>query len=148
MNTELMQKVLDHIKAHPELHNQGTWTTGGETDNPSEGAWECGTSACIAGWASIFHYDLKPVREEESFFTYDGEKVYYEWNYHLPNINMEWKTEGQSALGISDETADALFLGCGDAVAIRALEDLLAGVDEKVVTHKILRDIYWSELSV
>lgn len=36
-NAELAYRVLDHIDAHPESWNQGTW--------------DCGTAACFAGWA-------------------------------------------------------------------------------------------------
>lgn len=43
MNMELLKKVRDHIVAHPEEHNQGTW---GEKVG-------CGTVACAAGWTVL-----------------------------------------------------------------------------------------------
>jgi hypothetical protein len=36
-NAELAYKILDHIDAHPESWDQGSW--------------DCGTTACFAGWA-------------------------------------------------------------------------------------------------
>jgi len=39
-NQELAKKVLDHILAYPEGHDQNTWGTRDE----------CGTTMCIAGW--------------------------------------------------------------------------------------------------
>jgi hypothetical protein len=48
-NAELAYAVLDQIDAHPETWNQATW--------------DCGTSACIAGWA----VRLSGGRSEERF---------------------------------------------------------------------------------
>lgn len=41
MNIERMQKLLDHVTAHPEEHDQNTW--GQKT--------ACGTTMCLAGHA-------------------------------------------------------------------------------------------------
>jgi hypothetical protein len=43
LNIPLLTKVLDHITANPLEWGQGVWAT--ET--------ECGTAACVAGWAVI-----------------------------------------------------------------------------------------------
>lgn len=41
-NTELLQRVMQHINDHPEQHNQ-------------ERYWnDCGTPSCFAGWALHF----------------------------------------------------------------------------------------------
>lgn len=42
VNVELMQKVLDHITAHPKEWNQASWAN----------RWSCGTSFCFAGHAA------------------------------------------------------------------------------------------------
>jgi len=42
-NAELAYQVLDHILAHPEMHDQGDWFR----------RTECGTVACFAGWATL-----------------------------------------------------------------------------------------------
>lgn len=43
---ELAQKVIDHVKANPEKHYQGTWVTS---------AGSCGTAACLAGWCVLLN---------------------------------------------------------------------------------------------
>lgn len=43
---ELAQKVLGHVRAHPELHDQSRWV-----NSP----YDCGTSACLAGWAVLLN---------------------------------------------------------------------------------------------
>lgn len=40
-NTDLMIQVRDHVIEHPETHVQNIWVSRNE----------CGTTACIAGWA-------------------------------------------------------------------------------------------------
>jgi hypothetical protein len=40
-NIEKLEAVLDHIKMHPESHNQEVWAE----------KTECGTAYCMAGWA-------------------------------------------------------------------------------------------------
>lgn len=42
-NIELLQQTMQHIKDHPEEHNQATWI------NISK----CGTAACFAGRAAL-----------------------------------------------------------------------------------------------
>lgn len=48
-NAELAYRVLDHINAHPEQHDQGTWITVGT---------DCGTVACFAGWTCLLAGDM------------------------------------------------------------------------------------------
>jgi len=43
-NLPLLNKVRDHIGAHPETWNQRHWRT----------VTDCGTSYCFAGWAAYF----------------------------------------------------------------------------------------------
>ena len=53
-NWPLLYKVLDHVKEHPEEHDQQYWFTKIETST-------CGTAACFAGWALLFaHPEAKP----------------------------------------------------------------------------------------
>lgn len=46
---ELAEAVLRHVLAHPEQHFQGTWT------NRDHEPVDCGTTACLAGWAVILN---------------------------------------------------------------------------------------------
>lgn len=51
-NLPLLRKILDHIDAHPEEHDQETWESA------------CGTTRCVAGWA--LHFDGQKVRADGS----------------------------------------------------------------------------------
>ena len=50
VNSELLNKIADQIEAHPESLNMETWVSEVNYANPLD----CGTVACIAGWAIIF----------------------------------------------------------------------------------------------
>ena len=49
---ELAELVLKYVTEHPEKHNQQTWY-GGDLVNPSVS--DCGTTACLAGWAVLLN---------------------------------------------------------------------------------------------
>jgi|GEM_PF-3357940 hypothetical protein len=51
-NAELAYRVLDHIDAHPEQHDQGTWIKVGT---------DCGTVACFAGWTCLLAGDTPAI---------------------------------------------------------------------------------------
>ncbi len=53
-NAELAYKVLDHIDAHPEQHDQRSWTE----------KVGCGTVACFAGWTCLLSGD-EPVPDDD-----------------------------------------------------------------------------------
>lgn len=55
-NADLAYRVLDHINANPELHNQKQWTEQAP----------CGTVACFAGWTCLLSGD-------EPYEDYDGD---------------------------------------------------------------------------
>lgn len=40
-NVELLQQTMQHIKDHPEQHDQHIWVN------------SCGTAGCFAGWAAL-----------------------------------------------------------------------------------------------
>jgi hypothetical protein len=92
-NPELARLVLKQVQAHPETFEMGVW---GMRE-------ECGTVACLAGWAMVFSgYELRQVplppyaRPEQpgdtwAFFRPDGTWVEED----------EW--EGRHLLGLSDE---------------------------------------------
>lgn len=46
INLPLLQRTMDHITAHQEAWNQGSWRQFQENDNA------CGTAMCFAGWAA------------------------------------------------------------------------------------------------
>jgi hypothetical protein len=50
MNKKLLMEVRDAILANPKHVNMATWVT--NPDNEYKCPFDCGTTACIAGWAS------------------------------------------------------------------------------------------------
>lgn len=63
MNIELMTKVRDHVVAHPEQHDQGTWAR----------KTECGTTACAAGWTLLLgNPEVAREYADEEVFTFTG----------------------------------------------------------------------------
>jgi hypothetical protein len=61
---ELAERVLDFIHEHPDAHSQSDWLTPGRDPHTSdpvtwmdrdtwEGAIDCGTKACFAGWTAV-----------------------------------------------------------------------------------------------
>jgi hypothetical protein len=53
-NAELAYRVLDHIDAHPEQHDQGDFVRKhGDALTISADAMPCGTTACFAGWTAL-----------------------------------------------------------------------------------------------
>lgn len=88
VNVPLLRKVLDHITAHPEEHDQQSW--GIKTS--------CGTAYCVAGHALAmsgvdfrWEYQLGAVR---AIYTAEGEDVF---------------EAGRQILGLDFEGADDLF---------------------------------------
>ena len=59
-NAELAYRVLDHIDAHPDQHDQHVWI-----ERVMSGGKDCGTAACLAGWACLLSGDT-PVFGDES----------------------------------------------------------------------------------
>lgn len=52
VNKELLRRTLEHIKANPEEHDQGSFMS------------PCGTTMCFAGWAAVLHTGNKPLAED------------------------------------------------------------------------------------
>lgn len=78
MNTELGRRILDHITAHRDQFDMGIW---GRFDP------ECGTAACLAGWAMLL--SGYRVNDIEDFIRPDGSAV-------RPGV------EGDEAAGLLD----------------------------------------------
>lgn len=83
--TERLLAVAAHIESHPDEWVQSVWT-GSNVGRPDDekGRGECGTVACIAGWA---------VRFTPKDFPLD----------------TTWSVAGAEALGLHQHLADAIF---------------------------------------
>lgn len=61
-NAELAYRVLDHIDADPEQHDQKVWI---------KRVNDCGTAACLAGWACLLSGDRPDYLVDEFGFEDD-----------------------------------------------------------------------------
>jgi len=87
--TARLRAVADLIEAHPERWDQELWTgekKAGPLDEVGRGG-DCGTTACVAGWA----VRLTPTGTIP------------------PETEAEWEEAGRDALGLSDDLAWVLF---------------------------------------
>lgn len=63
-NHEMLDKTMDFIREHPEKLDMGVWV------RVDDGADECGTTACFAGWTAILN-GAEPVFDSE-YVLVDG----------------------------------------------------------------------------
>lgn len=77
-NIEALRAVRDHIKWHPETHNQTLWAAvPGPLSYTADDRWghryavaEWASAACVAGWACLLHgdrlacFECERVRDE------------------------------------------------------------------------------------
>lgn len=100
INEPLLQKVMDHVTAHPEEFDMAEWAT----QKP-----DCGTTLCIAGHAAVMA----------------GHDLSWSWWQRSPGsppVLTAARTTGghlikrvaQEALGLTDEQAYRLFLDMVD----------------------------------
>ncbi len=111
---ELAAEIVNVIKAHPEQHFQASWGEGNE----------CGTTACIAGWAAFLtgkaHYEVDS-QGGMSLLTENG--------------FMDFDEISAKLLELNQETADKLFFYYNNEGALKALEHIAAG-----------EEVPWSEI--
>lgn len=132
-NAELGTKIRDFIVTNPKRHWQKDWTE----ENPEE----CGTTACLAGWACIIGMEL-PLRQSDPrrWDAETGTWVPYPGNFFWREPAGGWGDNATTLLGISQDMADALFLRTDNETALDALTMLIDGEDEWDVIRFIDRD--------
>lgn len=107
MNTELMEKVLQHVEARPEKLDMNTWISGVLPEGTAPGDTMCGATCCIAGWALM----LSP---ENTVVTSD---MGYVKGIRFPNgeyvdrdgPTYDWGKMGAKALGLDEDQASDIF---------------------------------------
>jgi hypothetical protein len=121
MNITLTDAVLDILCTDPQRHDQDVWIS------PAFSSWnkgeeftpeaardpECGTTACIAGWAVLLSLPAGSVIDSR-------------YNIRLPDGTLRFIPYwARDVLEITDEQADTLFHDIGTTEgAIRALKYL------------------------
>jgi hypothetical protein len=126
-NTELLQRTLAQIEAHPEAWNQEAWAS--KTD--------CGTAYCFAGHAVALTYpDAVPMFEGASTTGFVSIPQHPERTlWYVPDLAGE-------VLGLTHGPASILFDCVNTLDDLRAMvADLVAGGD----LERFLRDDYENE---
>jgi hypothetical protein len=94
LNIELIDRIIAHLTEHPEEHNQKIW---GRRD-------ECGTRACVAGWAIILSgHDLWKVKTSNLV-----NRRYEVLSFH--GLNNSPSIVAGKLLGLSRDQQNCLFL--------------------------------------
>lgn len=107
-NVELLQKTLQYIKDHPEEWNQSSW--------------DCGTTACFAGWACRL-----AIMENETLFAEYGR--YWEkkgWESSFPYNFIEQLAK--DVLDIDHDDANNLFSSTN---TLNTLEEIVNDIINK-----------------
>jgi hypothetical protein len=122
VNIELGRRVLEHVTTHRSHFDMGIW-----------GLWdpECGTTACLAGWAMLL--SGYRVNAQEDFIRPDGSAV-------RPGI------EGDEAAGLldlsyverygSDEDECSLFTAPDEDTAIERFRALVEAAEESLLAAR------------
>lgn len=144
INTEIAEKVLRSIFAEPDRHEQRTWLTvpedpeGPYVIDSSTMSESCGTSACIAGWAALHagwkvevHLSGLGGGRRLDLVSPEGEKV----NQDVYNVDL--KTAGRDALGISNLEAASIFHMMDERFAVVSLYSLVKTGDLHEMIHEL-----------
>lgn len=153
----LAARIDDQLTAHPEMHDQMGWVSGGNlaslpslveiTEGPEVSEENmCGSTACVSGWAMLFsgYRFREAIRDREVSDPWGGNFTRREWiiEVMLPERPGEWlwfdRTEetdpnliGRRLLGLSDDDAWTLFFNTTEAEAAEAVAALADGDDER-----------------
>lgn len=129
-NADLARQVLTYIREHPEQHEQATYVEPtresglamhadaedvlkvAEGVKPTEGQYQCMTTACIAGWAVLLA-GPKATRAAYAKITRDDKN------------NEPWFETGRRLLGMTRAEAQAVFLEFEEEEALERLRKMI-----------------------
>lgn len=127
-NVELLTQVRDLIKADPSKLDMSHWgvVKGIELDYRDEVKVNCGTTACIAGWA---------VQLVGDKFLVHGHSKSAEGGYSV-SLSVakngrvcDIEKRARKILGLTYDEAAFLFMDTVDSQALSVLDQLIAGQD-------------------
>lgn len=115
-NAELAYATLDHVLAHPELHNQGIWTPVNlAAPVGAEQVTECGTGCCYGGWVALLTGKLiGPAMVHDSRDCGGRDKSLFMWPAAVTEkdgtvVACSVHDYARDTLGIDDDVARDLF---------------------------------------
>lgn len=109
-NVPLFQKVLDHLTAHPDEHNQGVWGIAQRITNGTP----CGTAYCLAGTVVAFSNQcqlvwrdwLRQAADLVAVVPGATGNVVLDPGDALPDGSIEVLRAANELLGITGETSE------------------------------------------
>lgn len=108
INVPFMRKVLEYLETNPQKHEQGCWAwTDVTTIEAIDTSYDCGTVACMAGWAVLLSGTgrwYNSVCCEACASTPELEAV-------IDGISYQVQEGAEKLLGLTWEQADRLFSG-------------------------------------
>ncbi len=132
VNVDLIKRVIEFIDRDPGKLKMDSWFESFEWHVDDEMANQyaegCGTTACVAGWATILHHNLTPEIKEWG-------SQWKELVYRAPGSG-DWSEEGAAALGFDDRLASAIFYQGHEKSAMDMLRDLASGMTDLEVLSR------------
>ena len=119
MNTEVFDRAVSFIEAHPKLHNQEVWVS----PNFDDEGEACGTAACLAGWIVILEHNLNV---NTPFFQKLNNQISY---VPIGDQEVDVRYEAARLLDITGDEADWLFYQENTIEDIKAIGKDLANGD-------------------
>ena len=129
----VMRRTLEQVLAHPEAHGQGSWV--------------CRTSACFAGWTVLLHRQL--TLAAASALRWPDRAIGGGWTWTDPRDGevhvsyMAIQAEAQFLLGLTDDEAEALFMGpaqelgdTAEAEAVAVAEAIIARDESRLTPEQ------------
>lgn len=123
VNAALAAKIYGFISVNPKQHEQADWHLSSSED-------ACGTTACVAGWATILGREL-PLKTRVVSPGCSCCPTYTTYYYEEPVES--WEAAGREELGIGLPLSRNLFYRQDNVRAREALKMLSEGKSEEEV---------------
>lgn len=118
-NRDLLIRVRDYIKDHPDEHDQNDW---GKYHQQQLAEFGCRTTYCIAGHVCVTLSGDIPVWGGAEF---NSEEPIYMNQVRALDGTKHWVPDrALELLGLTDGEADDLFF-CSDDSVLRVIDDIL-----------------------
>lgn len=120
LNVALLSKVMDHIEAHPEEHNQDEWAV----------STPCGTAFCFAGHA--VNMTMQPQDRFLFLATMDKQAA---MSVRISGEDRPIAQEARRVLGLTRTEAATMFSGSNTREKLRAMVDALIEAEGQRLVH-------------
>jgi len=111
---ERARRLAAMLDARPERLEMSSWTR-------PESKNECGTTACVAGWAVIWSRGAVDIGPDGTMTWSKDADLWCTYPHH------SYERDGAQFLGLTDTGATALFFGADEETAVDVLRQLGSG---------------------